>query len=121
MSARDAAELKGLQVRLQKARADADNAKAALSDAQRKANEAGRLVSTLEEQVRAFTADDPVVTEHALLRYCERILGIDLEAAKSEILSPSRLAIVRAMGTGKVDMPGGRKLVFKNRAVVTIE
>ena len=121
MGARDATELKGLQVRLEKARADAGNAKAALSDAQRKFNEASRLVGSLEEQVKAFTAADPVVTEHALLRYCERIIGVDLEAARLEILNPSRLAIVRTMGTGRIDMPGGRTIVFKNRAVVTIE
>lgn len=121
MSAKDAAELKGLQVRLQKARGDQDNAKAELADAQRKAAEANRVVATLDEQIKSFTAADPVVTEHALLRYCERILGVDLEAAKAEILNPGRLAVIKAMGSGKMDMPGGRKMVFKNRAVVTIE
>ena len=121
MSAKEAAELKGLQVRLEKARGTLTSAKAALADAQRKVNDAQKDVANLEEQVKGFTESAPVVTEHALLRYVERVMGIDLEAARSDILNPSRMAVIKAMGSGKLEMPNGNKLVFKNRAVVTIE
>lgn len=121
MSVKEAAELKGLQVRLQKAKAEEENCRIELIAANRKMQAALNEVSKLQEQIKAFTESDPVVTEHAMLRYVERVMGIDLEAVRADILTPTRRAVIKAMGTGKVDMPNGNKLVFKNRAVVTIE
>ena len=121
MSAKEAAELKGLQVRLQKADAEESGIREELNAVNRRLQAAMTETARLRAQIKSFTAEAPVVTEHALLRYIERVMGVDLDALRAEILNPSRAAMVKAMGSGKIDMKDGRKIVFKNRAVVTIE
>ncbi len=41
-----------------------------------------------------------VVSEHALLRYFERILGYDLDAISQELLPPATVAKIRQLGSG---------------------
>lgn len=60
----------------------------------------------------------PVVTDHALIRYIERVLGYDLEAVKALILTPDRIKMIEA---GAMDIRGdGYVLKIKNGTVITV-
>lgn len=61
------------------------------------------------------------VTAHALLRYLERVNGIDLEAAVDELV-PDLLEfqIDVVGGNGKFPGPPGYQLVVKDGVVITI-
>jgi hypothetical protein len=60
----------------------------------------------------------PSVTDHALLRYLERVRGLDVEALKEEILTPGIVAAVKA-GATAVKL-NGITLVVANGRIVTV-
>lgn len=62
---------------------------------------------------------DIVVTEHAILRYVERVMGIDTEAIKARILSPENRRAIGFAGSCKIKSDG-LTFVVKNRAVVSV-
>jgi predicted nucleic acid-binding Zn-ribbon protein len=60
-----------------------------------------------------------VVSEHAILRYLERVKGIDIEATKKEILPEAVGNVAAELGTG--EFPAGTHSVkVKDSVVVTI-
>jgi hypothetical protein len=70
-------------------------------------------------------AKDPIVSEHAMLRYFERCLGFDLELVKKDILAGSMCQIIRELPNGKFpqESTAGQnfRVVAKEGVVVTIE
>ena len=80
----------------------------------------------LRDKIKALTVEGDTITvsEHALLRYCERVLNIDLEEAKQAILSDSVVDLMAKLGNNNGEYPvkeGGFKIVVKNKTVVTIK
>jgi hypothetical protein len=70
------------------------------------------------EDRRRRDAITPTITDHALLRYIERVHGIDVEAMKSALLSDTVvLAIKNGAASVKTDEC---KLVIQGMAVVTV-
>lgn len=65
-------------------------------------------------------APEPIVSEHAMLRYLERIKGVDLEAIREEILGDGTAASISFAKTGRIKK-SGMCLVVKDNVVVTIE
>ena len=74
-------------------------------------------IETLKRQGRNL-----VVSEHAVLRYLERIKGMDLGALKSEILAEDVLQKIQALKgcDGVYPVRAGFSVRIKNRTVVTI-
>lgn len=116
-------ELKGLQTRRETLRVQ-------LNQAIEDEKEAGRIVrdirgrlASVEEQIRRLSEESAgvVVTEHALLRYVERVLGVDLEEIKKKILPPATEAAVKRFKGGTFPVEGTDfKVRAKNGAIVTI-
>lgn len=69
---------------------------------------------------RGPSADKPVVTEHAMLRYLERIYGLDIEAMRDEILAEGRAGVIFLIENGKVPIGEGHHLVVQGRRVLTV-
>lgn len=61
-----------------------------------------------------------IVTDHAMLRYFERVLGIDVEALRATMLTPSQLESVKRMGAGELPIGGGHYARVRSGRVVTI-
>jgi hypothetical protein len=62
-----------------------------------------------------------LVTDHALVRYMERILGVDTDAIRSQILDCGRDNLVRRIGSGAIKAPSiNAVLVVQSATVVTI-
>ncbi len=60
----------------------------------------------------------PTVTDHALLRYIERVHGVDIEAIRSAILTP---AVVTAIKAGAAAVRSDEcRYTIKDMAVVTV-
>ena len=77
-------------------------------------------LNLLSEELSKRTAPaiEPKVTDHALLRYIERVKGFDVESLKKEILTD---AVLNGMKLGASSVKtNGMKLVLKGNAVVTI-
>ena len=62
----------------------------------------------------------PVVTDHALVRYIERVKGIDVEALRGEILTDGRRAAIKRYGSLKIPLPDGARVVVKEGVIVTV-
>lgn len=124
MSVKKANELKRIQTRI------AEQTER-LKEAQRTKSEADKVVKAEQDKLNQVksalnkfneTNKDPVVTEHALLRYCERVIGIDMEEVKSKILAEPIRSHIDQFGSGTFpNNEEGFKVVVKKRQVVSVE
>jgi hypothetical protein len=63
--------------------------------------------------------DRIIVTDHAIVRYLERIAGVDIEGLREEIKKETELA-GGVLGNGKFMIGGGFRAVVSDGRVVTI-
>lgn len=120
----NAQELKGLQVQLAKEQALCESLRKEATEAHKKHQASQTKVRSLTNRIKelqsAAAEVEPVVSEHALLRYLERVKGIDFTALKAEILSPEAAEAIKFAKNGRIK--GSEfELVFKNSVVVTVE
>ena len=119
-----AQELKGLQTQLSKARAEESTLKTEAAALQRKHTQARQAVQSLEKRIEELsrTAPEPTVSEHALLRYLERVKGVDLEALRQEILDNGTADAIAFAGNGRIKKGGTDiTLIVQNSVVVTVK
>jgi len=115
----DAHELKSLQVRKNKL----------IPEIISKTNERDLLtkeivskkneLAAIEKRIENATLHDPVVTEHALLRYIERVMGIDLAEVTKRILSEQNKKAIKFAGNCKIKSEG-IELIVKNKQVISV-
>lgn len=123
MSAKSASEIKELQTRIAKQEAVVASLREEMRIAASNHGSADMLLNNLRNRLKELTteAPEPTVTEHALLRYCERLYGIDLEKVKADILTPATIAKINALKSAKLEIGPGVYIVVKQRVVVTVE
>lgn len=78
------------------------------------------LKNTEEELKKLKTGNKIIVSEHAVLRYLERTMELDLKAVETEILSEEVVSQYRTLGNGKYPVSNGCKAVIKDNVVLTI-
>ena len=113
-------ESETLRTRLAKAEAEANTAKDEVRLSQKREADARKLMAELKQKIETLEGKAPIVTEHALLRYFERVLGYDLDAVSRGLLTEQAVAMIAVMPNGKIPSVGCR-LVVKDGVVVTIE
>lgn len=67
---------------------------------------------------RKRPSPEPRLSDHALLRYLERVKGVDVESARREIMTPSIVAAVKAMATSV--LVNGARFLVREGVIVTI-
>jgi chromosome segregation ATPase len=117
----NSAQLKGLTSQL----AEEEAALRVSRVAQRQANQ---KVSQTENRIRELKLSleklktkggSPIVSEHALLRYLERVKGVDLEALKTEILTKKTIEMIEFARNCTVK-GDSYSLVVKDGVVITV-
>lgn len=78
------------------------------------------LKNTEEELKKLKTGNKIIVSEHAVLRYLERTMELDLKAVENEILSEEVVSQYKTLGNGKYPVSNGCKAVIKDNVVLTI-
>lgn len=80
-----------------------------------------RLGQVAGEIARREAADSmvPTISDHALLRYIERVCGVDIEAMKAELLTDTVVLAIKS-GATAVKSPDGT-MVIKGSTVVTFK
>ena len=123
MSAKNSHEVKELQSRIAKQEVTVKAMEEDHKAATKRYLEANSALATLRARLKELTteAPTPTVTEHALLRYCERMYGIDLDKIKADILTPATIAKINALKSAKIEIGPGTRIVVKDRVVVTVE
>lgn len=111
--------VKQLQTRKAKLVAERDRLQAERDTAARAMKQCDKEISEVATQIKLATAN-PVVSEHALLRYIERKLGVDLKACRREILTDKLAEAIQTLGSGKYPIGDGMKAVVKQNVVVSV-
>ncbi|MBC8737156.1 hypothetical protein F6X40_10085 [Paraburkholderia sp. UCT31] len=122
MSLKAAHELKHLESRLQKLKVELSERDAARKEAQAAYASVHSKIQAVEQSIANLkaTATKPVVTEHALLRYLERVKGVDLQAIRDEILTSRTIQAIDTLQTCKLPFGEGMLLVVEKRAVTSV-
>jgi hypothetical protein len=76
-------------------------------------------VSRRGSQAVARARDLSLVTDHALIRYIERVHGYDLDPIREMILTPNVLALAKS-GSGAVILGCGARIKIEGGRVVTV-
>ncbi len=75
----------------------------------------------VQKQIAQLTKKEIQVTEHALLRYVERVLNVDINQLKSNILTDNNRAIIDFAGSGTCRIKSnGIEFVVKDRQVISV-
>lgn len=121
MNHKTASWLKGLQVRRSKLEPEVERLKREVSQAntayQDLKKELDGIVGEIAKTEEA--AIEPIVSEHAMLRYIERVKGFDLSVLTAEILTDERRALIVEMRTCDF-VVGDYKIVVKRGVVVSV-
>lgn len=92
-----------------------------ISWSQRELSTKNRELNEVNAEIEAARSQEPPkVSDHAVLRYLERVKGVDIESLKNEILSEPVLKMVKTLGGNGKYPNSGFKLVMKDNTVVTI-
>lgn len=83
-----------------------------------------KLIKELKVKISNLKDDkNVIVSEHAILRYFERVLGFDLAEIQSKILTDSVQDLIGKLGSNSGQYPvkeGGFSVVLKEKTIVTI-
>lgn len=122
MSVKNAQKLKQLQTRKAKLEVDIKELAKEVKAKQQEHDKAHRQLQAILREIQGLRDSEIVVSEHAIIRYLERAMEIDIEEIKSKILTSDNLIIIKNMGNGKYPISNGAglKAVVKNNTVVSV-
>ena len=120
MSIKKSQELKQLQSRKSKLDVECDSLGEQVKELQGKWSSAINQRKALIQKIDLLSCKNIVVTEHAILRYLERAMGLDLDQVRKEILTNEVEQLSKNMGNGKYPIGNGCRVVVKNNTVVSV-
>lgn len=122
MSLSASQERKALISRIQKLRSQKNELSQERRGVDQRMSMIDREINGLQQRIDTLdeTCAEPILTEHALLRYLERVRGIDMQALEAEILTESRVEMIKFARSGEVDIQDGHKLILKDMHVVSV-
>ena len=79
--------------------------------------------NSLKKEIKdlKMSSSDIIISEHAILRYIERVLNIDIEQIKSKIQESIEIDQIKVLGNGIYPITDSTKAVIRNNVIVTIE
>jgi hypothetical protein len=90
-----------------------------------KMRQAVRELASVDAQIQRLRestkkAKAVMVSEHSILRYLERVRGVDLDQVKKEIMPEATIQRIRAMGNGEYPVGGSHTLRVRDNTVITV-
>jgi len=79
-----------------------------------------KQVKEIENQIKSLQDIDIIISEHAILRYIERVMGIDIELIKKEILTDTLKEQFKTLGNGTYPIGNDVKVKIQNNTIVTV-
>ena len=118
---KEARKIKGLKSQLKIMEGDAEALKIEVANKQREYNAKLNAIKTIKEQIEKFENNKNIkVSEHAIVRYFERVKGFDISDIEKEILTDEVLMLVEQLG-GTGGYPNRNfKVLMKDYTVTTI-
>lgn len=117
----DHVELKQLTTRRDETQRRISGLQNEAASLQRKIETERRELSSIDRSINALKerGKDIVISEHAILRYIERVVGMDIEDLKKDILPEMTKLQIKALGNG-VFPAQTHKVRVKDNVVITI-
>ena len=113
--------LKSLQVQLRKTKEELQEKRFIKKENDEKINQLKKRVESINLDINSLSEVEVVVSEHALLRYFERVMGYNLDEIKDKILNDEIKEQMELLGkNGTFPNKEGFKLKVKKGVVVTI-
>lgn len=114
-------KIKQLISQIKNHKADAEMLKLEISNKQNELSAKQKTIETMQQRIDALQTDNRVrITEHAVLRYLERVRGINIKDVYKEILTPEVQEMIDTLG-GSGKFPNKDfQLVMKDYVVTTI-
>ena len=118
---KQARKIKGLKSQLKIMQGDAEALKIEIANKQKEYNAKLNAIKTLKEEIEKFQNNKNIkVSEHAIVRYFERVKGFDISDIEKEILTDEVLNLVEQLG-GTGGYPNSDfKVLMKDYTVTTI-
>lgn len=116
----NSSQLKFLQGRVASLRAEINAYNSEKQSLDERIAVARKNLKSLESEIFGLSSKELVVSEHALLRYCERVMGIDFDKIAAEILERTK-TIYDILGDGEypINNSGGCVKIVKGVVVTT--
>jgi chromosome segregation ATPase len=111
--------LKSLQTRKNSLQSDIDDLEKERNEINRRIKDKRNSLLQINNNIKQLQAN-VIVTEHAKLRYLERVKGINMVELEKEILGENLREQIKILGSGRFNMNGYR-LIVKNNSIITVE
>ncbi len=124
MSAVLSAEQKALETRRNKLQIERKVLNVEITDLQKEASVKLVTIKKLQKQLDDLKEKAPkgiIVSEHAMLRYLQRVDGLDIEALQKRMLTENDREVIKKLGTCKIKTPDEVTLIVKDNVVVTVD
>ena len=115
--------LKGLESQLARLESDLATCKSIIREKNIELNAIQKNISKVKDLIESLTINEElIVSEHAVLRYLERVQGQKIEDIQSEILTDTFKKLAKTLGDGKIplDKHPAFSAIIKNGIIVTI-
>lgn len=117
--------LKSLQSQAERARAELKEARDSQAEVNQKVTALQAQLRRIEDEIKQLSegSEEIVVTEHAYLRYFERVLGYDLNEIRKKLLPQATEEAIKKFGGGSfpVEDDGHKfKVRVKNRVMISV-
>jgi len=114
-------ELKGLQTQLSKLEGEHSSLTTEIQLKQREAQSKKQIIDSLRQKINSFNKDEGIrVSEHAMLRYVERVMGCDMKALEEKIIDGKLKSCIETLGGNGKYPCDGFTAVVKNNTIVSI-
>jgi len=123
MAARLNAEIKNLETRRNKLQSERKHLNIEVSEKQQSSSHLKIKIEKLQKQIEKLKSEkgkDIIISEHAILRYIERVIGINISEIEEKILPMNRRENIQQFGDCTIKNED-YKLIIKGGVVVTIE
>ena len=121
MAQTDSNKLKQLETLLNKTQNDFDVLNTKIANDQRVLASKKKAIENIKSQIQAISANKEItISEHALLRYLERVSKVDTESVKKNMITPELLTMVETLGGNGKYPVGDITLVMRDYVVTTI-
>ena len=121
MAQTDNNKLKQLETLLNKTQNDFDVLNTKIANDQRVLASKKKAIENIKSQIQAISANKEItISEHALLRYLERVSKIDTDSVKKTIITPELIKMVETLGGNGKYPVGDITLVMRDYVVTTI-
>lgn len=115
------AEVKSLRKRIKQAGVRIGELVDEKGKIQKRIREKNNEVRKLKGRLKELEGVELEVTDHAILRYLQRVDGLDVDGVKATMLTDDlRKQVDTLGGTGKFPGPNGTRLVMENKRIISV-